>query len=487
MKLAALFLASTALALVACSTQRPEPPPSPIASPTGTPTARLDDRSAVEARLRALAPSFDLPARDATVSVDSDGTIRISRAQIGRHLDIAASTESYLTGYGPLVITEDAPQVTDAMAERVQTRVQGLLNQSLTVTFDDQALPLTRGDIAPLLAIHGATLTIDQEAAEALASLLAAELHRDPVDARFDWNGGQLNVLRESRPGRDLDAAQTSLRLSDALMFGQPSVALPVITVVARVSSADPAALGIVELIDRGSTSFAGSIDEKKTNIRLAAERLHGVVVPPGGTFSFNNEVGPTTLDAGFQWGFAITRGSDGPRTVPSVAGGICQVATTLFQPVFWTGFPLEERYAHAYWLPAYTSRGVIGLDVTVDDDAHLDFRWTNSSPDYVLIQASIDADSVRFALYGKQPRWRVEVPPAQVFNDRPADETPIMQDEPGLQAGRTLQVESARNGFDVSVTRVVSPLDGGEPRTLHLTTSYQPSHSVTLVGKGSG
>ena len=32
---------------------------------------------------------------------------------------------------------------------------------------------------------------------------------------------------------------------------------------------------------------------------------------------------------------------------------------------VFWSGYQLEERYWHLYWIPAYTSRGVVGLDVT--------------------------------------------------------------------------------------------------------------------------
>ena len=149
-------------------------------------------------------------------------------------------------------------------------------------------------------------------------------------------------------------------------------------TVEPSVSSDDPRSLGITELIDRGNTAFAGSIPEKKHNIQLAAQRLNGVVVAPGATFSFNDAVGPTTIDAGFQWGFGITSGDNGPKTVPSVAGGICQVATTLFQPVFWSGYQLEERYWHLYWIPAYTSRGVVGLDVTVDGDAGLDFKWTN-------------------------------------------------------------------------------------------------------------
>jgi vancomycin resistance protein YoaR len=113
------------------------------------------------------------------------------------------------------------------------------------------------------------------------------------------------------------------------------------------VTSEDASRLGIRELIDESTTAFAGAIPEKAHNIQLAATRLNGVVVPPGGTFSFNREVGPTILEAGFQLGlrFDDRRPAGGVHTVPSVAGGICQVATTLFQPVVWAGYQLEERY----------------------------------------------------------------------------------------------------------------------------------------------
>jgi hypothetical protein len=45
------------------------------------------------------------------------------------------------------------------------------------------------------------------------------------------------------------------------------------------------------------------------------------------------------------------------------------------------------------------------------------------------------------------------------------------------------LAVESARDGFDVEVTRRVLPSDGGAVRTLNLKSTYQPAHTVTLVG----
>jgi len=228
-------------------------------------------------------------------------------------------------------------------------------------------------------------------------------------------------------------------------------------------------------------------VPEKAHNIRLAAQRLNGVVVPPGGTFSFNAEVGPTTLEAGFQWGFGLTTGSNGgAHTVPSVAGGICQVATTLFQPVFWAGYQLEERYWHLYWIPAYTSRDVVGLDATVDEDAGLDFKWINPTNDYVLIQSSTTTDKVTFALYGQKPDWKIQVEPPAISERVAPDPTPDVQEEPLLPWGRVVPVETARDGFQVVITRHVLGPDGAKQRDLVLKSVYQPGHNVTLVGSGS-
>jgi hypothetical protein len=122
-------------------------------------------------------------------------------------------------------------------------------------------------------------------------------------------------------------------------------------------------------------------------------------------------------------------------------------------------------------------------LDVTVDADAGLDFRWTNTTDTYVLIQAEADDERVYFGLYGTKPSWKVEVGEAVISNRTPPDPKPIAQEEPSLAWGRTLQVETARDGFDAQVTRRVIPTDGGAPRELNLKSTYQPAHTVTLVG----
>lgn len=164
------------------------------------------------------------------------------------------------------------------------------------------------------------------------------------------------------------------------------------------------------------------------------------------------------------------------------MAGGICQVATTLFQRVFWSGFPLVERHWHLYWIPAYTTRGLVGLDATVDEDSGLDMRWSNPTDSYVLIQSATDDSNVYFGLYGSEHNWKVQVDDPQVSHRVAADPAPVAEAEPSLPWGRILPVESARDGFDVGITRTVTREDG-QPRSLTVQSSYEPSRTVTLVG----
>jgi len=296
---------------------------------------------------------------------------------------------------------------------------------------------------------------------------------------------GSLRTIRESQEGREVDFAATLALVRKALESEERTVDVPASITRPAVTAEQRDQLGIREQIARGETRFAGSSPPKIHNIKLAASRINGVVVPPGAMFSFNQELGPTTLDSGYQVGWGIASTGDGSHaTVPSVAGGICQVATTLFQPVFWGGYQLEERHHHLYWIPAYglAPLGRVGLDATVDDDAGLDFRFLNSSSDYLLIQATTDDTTLSISLYGNKPSWDVKVEGPRITNVKSARTELVRYPEPTLPWGQQIQVEGAGDGFDVQIVRTVTET-GHPPRTLTLKTHYEPSQNTIAVG----
>jgi vancomycin resistance protein YoaR len=497
----------------------PDPQPVTGGRPTVSPTMvaerslrlKFDDRTwtvpvqsgvpvGLDPLLASIGSEIAQPARDAHLRITEGGRLEFTPATPGVALDATASAESVrralVDGRAEvsLVSRRVEPALVDeqfvtarALLERILGHTQGPI---LTVRGGGRSWTLDRAETAALLAFEfpkqiggPVAVVLDEQPARAFVQRLATALDREPANARFAWNGGKPTVLREGTPGLAVDQDATVKLFERTLLAAERVLDLPLVPVTPAVSSTDAEWFAGAELIESGSTPLASAIQEKKWNVRLAAERLNGVVVPPGGIFSFNKEVGPTTLEAGFRWGFGITSGAEGIRTVPSVAGGICQVATTLFQPVFWAGYQLEERYWHLYWIPSYTSRGVVGLDVTVEEEARLDFKWINSTKNPVLIQASADDEKVVFQFYGKRPGWRVEVEPARIANRVPPDMTPVTQEDPTLPWGRSIAIEAAREGFDVEVVRRVFSPDAPEPRVLRLKSSYQPSRTVTLIG----
>jgi vancomycin resistance protein YoaR len=466
---------------------------------TDVPITSTADGAEIDALLARIGVAINRAPRAAVLDLAEDGTISYGTSETGEAFD-ASDARSLVN----LALMEGRPSVelpthvlppamaTEQVADAHQRLVRILDNTApIELTAVDKTWTIDHAQLLSIVTLNPpgptspASVELNDEPLQTIVQRAAQDIVQDPQDARFTLSNGQLSVLRLSHDGRALNQQASLDLIKSSIEAGDRTVALPVDVVRPAVASEDAPKLGIRELIDESTTAFAGAIPEKAHNIQLAAARLNGVVVPPGGTFSFNKEVGPTTLEAGFEWGFGLTTGgeSGAVHTVPSVAGGICQVATTLFQPVFWAGYQLEERYWHLYWIPSYASRGFVGLDATVDSDAGLDLKWINPTADPVLIQASTDADHVTFRLYGQKPPWSVQVDEPVVSNRVTADPTPDVQPEPSLAWGRVLPVESARDGFDVVLDRHVLPNDGRPPRELVLKSVYAPAHTVTLVG----
>ena len=294
---------------------------------------------------------------------------------------------------------------------------------------------------------------------------------------RFDDATSALTVLQPSRAGQRLNVDLTIEAIRGALTSDERTGTLPIISIPPAVDSSRLGELGIRELVASGTTYFKGSSSTRVYNIEVASEKLVGVVVPPGGVFSFNSAIEAVSGANGFEDSAIIW----GDRTAVGVGGGVCQVSTTVFRAALEGGFPFLERHNHGYVVSWY---GDPGFDATIYTP-YVDLRFLNDTDAHLLIQPVVDGVEgvLSFRFYGTRPDRKVEISEA-VYEDKKQPGDPIYQEDASLEAGQIKQVEWAKEGLTATVIRKVT--QNGVTREEAIRSVYRPWNAMYLYGPGT-
>ena len=289
--------------------------------------------------------------------------------------------------------------------------------------------------------------------------------------------------------GRSLNVAGTVEAINQKLLAGDHKIALDLEHTAPQVGDdATAEQLGISELVSSQTSYFYGSSAERIQNITISAAQYHGLLVAPGATFSMGEELGDVSLDNGYAEALIIY----GNRTIQGVGGGVCQVSTTLFRTVFFGGYPVIERYPHAYRVGYYELKAdggyntsLAGLDATVYTPL-VDFKFTNDTPNWLLMETYVNqaARTLTWKFYSTSDGRTVEWHTTGLKNKVDPPE-PLYEENPDLPKGKIVQVDWAVEGADVTITRSVDR--NGE--TLFedaFTTHYMPWRAVYEYGPGT-
>ncbi len=138
------------------------------------------------------------------------------------------------------------------------------------------------------------------------------------------------------------------------------------------------------ETVGQASTKIFDNIAERNNNLKIAIHAIDGKVINPGEEFSFNQTVGPRTVEKGYQE--AIGYDENGEK-VPTVGGGVCQISSTLYMAALNGNFPVTERHSHSHEVPYADSNH----DATVSYGGY-DFRFQNNRDKPIVIRiATVD------------------------------------------------------------------------------------------------
>ena len=450
------------------------------------------NRSAVEASLRLEGTNIVAQAGQVGRQVDVDATLVFLSAQLQAFRDVEV----------PLVVIETQPLILDVTAQEETARQ--ILSAPLQLSLPNAA----QGDPGPWVfdpAVVAGLLTVKRvdnggqaevqvglESGEFAKLLIpvAAQVDRKSKNAKFyfDDSTRQLVLIENSAIGRTTDVPATIALVNEALLRGEHSLALVVKEEQPAVSDSSTAeSLGIRELVSEQTSYFRGSNAERMQNIQIAAERFHGVFVPPGATFSMGEVLGDVSLDNGFTEAWIIYGG----KTIKGVGGGVCQVSTTLFRAAFFGGFPVVERYSHAYRVSYYEQtvsgrdRLLAGMDATVYFPL-VDFKFVNDTPYWLLMETYFNptSQSLTWKFYSTSDGRTVTYEASGPRNIVPAPE-PLFEVNPDLKLGQIKQVDWAADGADATIVRTVWK-DGAVYFTDTFTTHYEPWQAICQYGQGT-
>ncbi len=459
--------------------------------------------------LNRIAAVINRPVIEANLGLQGEEVI-VRSGEIGRTLDIDASlalvsaqVQSLQEGVVPLVVKETPPVILDASQQAELAR--RILSQPLTLTLPEgESAPgspwvFDRTTLASMLSIERVRnqageqyeVTLNSDMLITFLSKLAPDLRTYPQNARFIFNDDtrQLDLLQPAVIGRTLNVDATLRAIQEGLKQDQHTIPLvfdftnPPVTDDATAES-----LGVTELVSQHTSYFYGSSRERVQNIQAAASRFHGLLVPPGATFSMADALGNISLDNGYAEALIIVGG----QTIKGVGGGVCQVSTTLFRTAFFGGYPIVERHAHAYRVSYYEKTygnridpNLAGLDATVYVPI-VDFKFTNDTPYWLLMETYVNpnASTLTWKFYstsdGRTVEWQTSGPVNIVEPPKP-----LYKENPELKEGEIKQVDWEAKGAEVTVTRTVYR-NGQVYFTDRIYTRYQPWQAVYEYGPGT-
>ena len=146
----------------------------------------------------------------------------------------------------------------------------------------------------------------------------------------------------------------------------------------------------------RRTAHFEGKLH----NLTLAARKLDGLTVPPGSTVSFWHVIGRPIEARGFQTGRAIVN----DRLGADVGGGLCQVASLLYELGLRGGMTIAERHPHSRDLYTEDTRFTpLGLDAAIVW-GFKDVRWQNPHAQDVVLSFNVEGETLHGSLLSATP-----------------------------------------------------------------------------------
>ena len=244
----------------------------------------------------------------------------------------------------------------------------------------------------------------------ALTSRLAivnGQYARPAVDARLVAVSQGTPRVTGEETGRALDVTATADAIQKSYFPGVSKIKATVRAVEPKVTAADLAGRDVK--LGEYRTTYNSGIAGRTTNIHVACRAVDGQVFMPGEVLSFNGLTGERTYSKGYRMAhiFMRERGQSESQIVDGLAGGVCQVSSTLYNAVrkanaqsVGTPLSIVERSSHSLPVTYVPS----GRDATVAWPSK-DFKFRNDNTFPIYVRTNAQNGRLTISIWGRVPQ----------------------------------------------------------------------------------
>lgn len=480
-------------------------------------------------RFNALASEINqeigLPIVDSSVRIE-DGAVSVSDGSDGWSVDAPVFIKRFsASAFSPDNFAFVIPMKTDPMhikpatAQKVADDVKAAIAKNVTIVHDPNTWTLDTADLGDLISqqvlapdevlvfgsgtqkvvADGTAVSdydtsawvdpdtgyvlqayVDQEKFDRyLVNILGPAATGGAQNAYFDTSSGEVVIVAAVEGyGPDRAAAEIALQ---TLLFGEPDVqtatsrtiTLVDVTIQPEITTEMAQSMGITERLATWTIPLSGS-SERINNIRLLCSLINNSLVAPGTTWSFNGTTGERTAEKGFQTAPVIING----KHEDQLGGGICQIATCIFNAACFSGLGIAERTNHDFYISSYDDYGF--ADATVSWKSP-DLKWVNDMSTYVLMTAVVTDEDVVVTFWGTKDGRTVE---CQRGEWREGDKfVSITEVDPALAPGERKTTQNGQDGRSIDIRYLATAADGTVLHDVTFHSIYSAQNEIITVG----
>ena len=300
------------------------------------------------------------------------------------------------------------PEISKTKVANVSANISQSIINGIDVNIDGEIIKLSGEDIANWTEYYIRDYSGKKDARLNTYKLLdyvsslVPMVNSEPANAKFELVSGEINVIQPAILGKRLDIHSSVYSLAEAIRKGYGTANLVINSVEPTITPEKINTLGINTLLGKGESKFGDSSSARIHNIKVGAAKFNGIILKPGEEFSFNKILGNVDRRNGYQAELVIKNG----KLLYEYGGGICQVSTTLFRSAIYAGLPILERKPHSFPVRHYNPQG---FDATIYPSI-TDLRFTNDTPNHILIQNKLEGTKLTFEIYGSNDGRLVSV-----------------------------------------------------------------------------